>query len=60
MVDDKNDLFRVDLKKEPLDKDVPQFTIAVGPKDKDSKDGRGVIKLMWEKTQYSTEFTVQK
>lgn len=54
--DEKKDLARVDLKKEPLNPPVDQFTMAVakGP------SGGGVIKLMWEDTQYSAPFSVQK
>jgi Protein of unknown function (DUF2911) len=55
-VDQSHDLARVDLKKETLDKPVHQFTMAV------SKDpaGGGVLKLMWESTEFSVPFTVQK
>jgi Protein of unknown function (DUF2911) len=42
--DEKQDLVRIDLKKEAAAKPVDQFTIAV--------DG-GMLKLMWEETQYS-------
>jgi Protein of unknown function (DUF2911) len=55
--DEANDLARVDLKKEPLDKTADQFTMSVG---KDATAGGGVIKLMWEDTQYSVPFTVVK
>ena len=55
-MDTKHDLARVDLKKEALDKPVDQFTMAVA---KDSSGG-GVLKLMWENTQFSVPFTVQK
>lgn len=55
-VDTSHDLARVDLTKEPLDKTVDQFTMAVA---KDLQ-GNGVLKLMWEKTQFSVPFTVQK
>jgi len=54
--DEKQDLARVDLKKESLDKPVDQFTMAV---EKNSAGG-GVLKLMWENTQFSVPFTVQK
>jgi hypothetical protein len=54
-VDTKNDLAQVDLKKEPLDPQVDQFAISLSAAGKG-----GVIKLMWEKTQYSAEFTVKK
>ena len=51
-----NELGRVDLKKETLDKPVDQFTMAIekGP------SGGGVIKMMWETTEYSVPFTVKK
>ena len=51
-----NELARVDLKKETLGKNVPQFTMAIdkGP------SGGGMLKMMWETTQYSVPFTVKK
>ncbi len=55
-VDTKHDLARVDLKKEALEKPVDQFTMAVA---KDSSGG-GVLRLMWENTEFSVPFTVQK
>jgi hypothetical protein len=55
-VDTTHDLARVDLTKAVLDKPVDQFTMAVA---KDSSGG-GVLKLMWENTQFSVPFTVQK
>jgi hypothetical protein len=54
--DEKQDLARVDLKKETSDKDVDQFTMAIEP----NPSGGGVLKMMWEKTQYSVPFTVKK
>jgi hypothetical protein len=54
--DEKEDLARVDLKKETLEKTVDQFTIAI----EKSASGGGVIKLMWENTQFSVPFTVKK
>ena len=54
--DQKQDLARVDLKQEALEKPVDQFTMAV---EKNSAGG-GVLKLMWENTQFSVPFTVQK
>jgi hypothetical protein len=50
--DEKQDLGRVDMKKEALDAPVEEFTIAV------TRDGQ--IKLSWDKTQYSVSFKVQK
>ena len=55
-VDDKNDLARVDLKKDTLDKQVDQFTMAV----EKNPAGGGLIKLSWENTQYSVAFSVGK
>ena len=53
--DEGQDLARVDLKKEALEKPVDQFTITI------AKGGAGgVIKLSWENTEYSLPFTVQK
>ena len=54
--DENQDLARVDLKKESLDKPVDQFTMAVAK----NSSGGGVLKLMWEDTQFSVAFTVQK
>jgi hypothetical protein len=54
--DASQDLTRVDLKKETLDPPVDQFTMAVAK----NPAGGGVIKLMWESTQFSVPFTVQK
>jgi len=51
-----NELGRVDLKKETLDQPVDQFTMAIEP----NPSGGGVLKMMWEKTQYSVPFTVKK
>jgi hypothetical protein len=55
-VDEKNDLARVDMKKEPLEKANDQFTMAVAK----NPSGGGVIKLMWADTQFSVPFTVKK
>ncbi|HWW03137.1 MAG TPA: DUF2911 domain-containing protein [Candidatus Acidoferrum sp.] len=51
-----NELARVDMKQEALDKDVGQFTMAIEP----NPSGGGVLKMMWEKTQYSVTFTAKK
>ncbi len=50
-----DDLARVDMKKETLEKPVNQLTLAIakGP------DGGGVLKVMWETTQFSVPFTVK-
>jgi hypothetical protein len=50
-----NELARVDLKKSDLDKDVDQFTMAIEP-----ASGGAVLKMMWEKTEYSVKLTVKK
>src|SRR5436189_4097043 len=55
-VDEKNDLARVEMKKEPLDKPNDQFTMAVAK----NPAGGGLIKLMWDDTQFSVPFTVKK
>ena len=54
--DAKDDLVRVDLKKKSLDKPVDQFTMAL----EENPSGGGVLKLMWENTEYSVAFTIQK
>jgi hypothetical protein len=51
-----NELARIDLKKDVLDKTVDQFTMAI----EKNPAGGGVIKLMWENTQFSVPFTVKK
>lgn len=53
--DASQDLARVDLQKTNVDQAADQFTIAI----EDTKDG-GVLKMTWEKTQYSAPFTVAK
>ena len=55
-VDTGHDLARVDLQKQALDKSVDQFTMAV----QKNPSGGGSMKLMWEKTEFSVPFTVQK
>lgn len=54
--DEKQDLTRVDLKKEAAEKPVNQFTMAV----EKNPSGGGTLKLIWEDTQYSAAFTVSK
>ena len=54
--DEKQDLVRVDLKKDAVETAVDQFTMAV----EKNPAGGGVLKLTWENTQYSVAFTVQK
>jgi hypothetical protein len=55
-VDETQDVARVELKKETLEKSVDQLTLAV---EKDAAGG-GVLKIMWETTQFSLPFTVAK
>ena len=55
-VDEKNDLVRVDAKKEATDKQLDQLTITV----EKNASGGGVIKMAWENTQYTVAFTVKK
>jgi hypothetical protein len=54
--EESQDVARVDLKKEALEKPLDQFTMAV---EKGSSGG-GVLKLMWEGIQYSAAFTLEK
>lgn len=53
-VDDKHDVARVDLKKEPLEKSVDQLTIELKP---DPKTNSAVLQISWEKTQFSVPLT---
>jgi hypothetical protein len=55
-VDQAHDLVRVDLEKTSLDKTADQFTMAISK----GSSGGGEIKMMWEDTQFSVPFTVQK
>jgi hypothetical protein len=54
--DEKQDLFRVPLTKSDLTPPLDQLLIAV----QRNPGGGGVIKLMWESTQYSVGFTTVK
>lgn len=54
--DEANDVARVSLKKEAAPKSVDQFTMAI----ERNASGGGVLKMMWEDTQYSVPFTVKK
>ena len=56
--DQANDVVRADLTRSDLPDTVDQFTISV-EKDPANTDG-GLIKLIWEKTQYAVAFTVTK
>lgn len=54
--DEKQDLGRIDLKKDATEKPVDQFTMAV----EKNPAGGGMLKMMWDDTQYSVPFTVKK
>jgi hypothetical protein len=54
-VDETKDIARVDLKKETLDQEVNQLTIIL-----ENHQTSGLIKIAWEKTQFSVPFTVKK
>ena len=56
--DAANDVVRADLKKSDLPDSVDQFTISIEP-DPDVAAG-GLIKLKWEKTQYTAAFMLAK
>lgn len=53
--DEKQDLARIDLKKQALDKPVNQLTIAIT-----SNSAGGLLTVQWESAEFSTPFTVQK
>ena len=55
--DEKQDLARIDLKKEKPEAAKNQFEMSVG---KNTDGGGGVLKMMWEDVQYSVPFTVKK
>lgn len=50
------DVGRVDLVRETLDKPVDQFTITIAKNDA----GGGVLRMAWDNAQYSIPFTVKK
>jgi hypothetical protein len=54
--DEKQDIGRVDLKKESIEKPVDQFTLALDS----NPAGGGAFKISWENTQFSVPFTVAK
>jgi hypothetical protein len=56
-VDEKNDVARIDLTKQSVSPQVDQLTIAV---DNDQATGGGVLRILWEDTQFSAPFTVKK
>jgi hypothetical protein len=55
-VDETHDLARVDLTKDTLEKPVDQLTLAV----ENNPAGGGVLKIMWENTQFSVAFINNK
>ena len=54
--DEKQDLARIDLKKEAADKPVDQFTIAL----EKTEAGGGVLKMTWDDTEFWVPLTVKK
>ncbi|MES2692864.1 MAG: DUF2911 domain-containing protein, partial [Verrucomicrobiota bacterium] len=54
-VDETKDTARVDLKKEALSEAVDQLTIVI----ETPSANQGVLKIKWEKTQFSVPFTVK-
>ena len=54
--DEKQDLARIALKQDALEKPLDQLTLAVSK----NPAGGGTLKIMWEDTQFSAVFTVQK
>jgi hypothetical protein len=54
--DEKQDLARIDMKKEAADKPVDQFTIAI----KKNSAGGGTLTFAWENTQYSVAIKAAK
>jgi hypothetical protein len=54
--DEKQDLARVDLKKDEVEKPMEQFTMAI----ERNPAGGGLLKVSWENAQFSTPFAVQK
>ena len=54
--DEKQDFARVDMKGEPASSAADQLEIAIDS----NPSGGGTIKVTWETTQYSVDFTVQK
>lgn len=54
-VDESHDEARVDLKKEELPESVDQLTIVL-----ENHQTSGLIKIKWEKTQFSVPFTIKK
>jgi len=57
-VDEGNDQARVPLRKAALDRTVEQLTISV--QNTPAQSLNGVIRIQWEKTEFSLPFTVKK
>ncbi len=57
-VDEANDLVRVDLKREALPVSIEQLTIEV--ENNPAASLSGILKIKWEKTQFSMAFLVKK
>lgn len=55
-VDETKDVARVTLKKEAMAEQVDQLTIAI----ENQPPATGLLKIMWEKTQFSVPFAVKK
>lgn len=55
-VDETRDVARVDLTKETIPEQVDQLTIGIEP----TSVTEGVIKIRWEKTQFSVPFAVKR
>jgi hypothetical protein len=55
-VDEKNDLARVDLKKETMETQLDQLAMAI----ERNPAGGGILRIKWEGTQFSLPFTVKK
>ena len=54
--DESLDVARINLKKDAIDRPVDQFTMAI----EKNPSGGGLLKLVWESTQFSVPFTVKK
>lgn len=54
--DEKQDLVRVELKHEAVEPAIDQFTMSVAR----NPDGGGVLKMVWEKAQYSIPIAAKK
>jgi len=57
--DEKNDVVRADMTKSDLDTQVDQFEMSIA-KNPDTAAGGGLIRMKWEKLQYTVPFTVAK